>query len=201
VRVSLSVPLTMAVSDQRDHLLGPPDAPVTLLEYGDFECPHCGEAHGMLGELMTAAQGRFRLAYRHFPLSEVHPHARDAAEAAELAAAARQFWPMHDTLFTHQDALEAEDLVAYAATVGLDPSRFADELAAGAASARVREDFMSGVRSGVNGTPTFFLNGLRYDGPHDLDAMQTAVEAAASSSPSQRGAGRAGRRRPGRRPR
>jgi protein-disulfide isomerase len=155
--------LTPPVST-RDHITGPDDAPVTLVEYGDFECPYCGMAYPVVKTAQRELGNQLRFVFRHFPLAEAHPHARIAAQAAEAAAAQQQFWEMHDMLFEHQDALDPEDLVGYAEVLGLDTARFARELEAAAYEKRVREDFRSGVRSGVNGTPTFFVNGDRYDG-------------------------------------
>lgn len=147
-----------------DHIAGPADAPVTLVEYGDFECPYCGMAYPIVKSLQRKLGPRLRFVYRNFPLRESHPHAEHAAEAAEAAAVQGRYWPMHDTLFEHQDALEDADLITYARQLGLDAERVARELEAGTHAARVRRDFLSGVRSGVNGTPTFFVNGERYDG-------------------------------------
>ena len=159
----------------QDHSRGPKDAPITLVEYGDFECPHCGQAHYQLQELEKALGESMRLVFREFPLTTVHPHAAQAAEAAESAGAQRKFWPMHDILFENQDALEDDDLAQYAATLGLDARRLIAEVLAGAHSARVREDFSSGARGGVNGTPTFFVNGVRYDGAPDVDGLIAAL--------------------------
>jgi protein-disulfide isomerase len=155
--------LTPPVSD-RDHIAGTDDAPVTLVEYGDYECPYCGMAYPVVKRARQALGDELRFVFRNFPLAEAHPHARLAAEAAEAAGAQEKFWEMHDTLFEHQDALETEDLASYAEAVGLDLARFARELEDGTYAKRVRDDFRSGVKSGVNGTPTFFINGVRYDG-------------------------------------
>jgi protein-disulfide isomerase len=170
--------LTVPVSETRDHILGPAGAPITLVEYGDFECPHCGAAHEMIQQLREEAGPRLRFVYRHFPLTQIHPHAEPAAEAAEAAASQQRFWQMHDMLFTHQDALDDTDLVAYAEEIGLERRSFVAALARHAHAPRVREDFLSGVRSGVNGTPTFFLNGVRYDGPRDRDSLLEAMDVA-----------------------
>ncbi len=156
--------LTPPVS-ARDHVSGPNDAPVTLVEYGDYECPHCGRAYPIVKAAQSALGGQLRFVFRNFPLAEAHPHARLAAQAAEAAAAQGRFREMHDMLFDHQDALENEDLIGYARSLGLDAVRFGRELETGTYDKRVRDDFRSGVRSGVNGTPTFFVNGDRYDGP------------------------------------
>jgi protein-disulfide isomerase len=155
--------LTPPVSAQ-DHAEGPENAPLTLVEYGDYECPHCGRAYPIIKEVQRALGSQLRFVFRNFPLAEAHPHALHAAQAAEAAAAQGRFWEMHDVIFEHQDALEDRDLVRYAETLGLDAVRVARELEAETHAARVRADFRSGVRSGVNGTPTFFVNGKRYEG-------------------------------------
>jgi protein-disulfide isomerase len=147
-----------------DHSIGPDDAPVTLVEYGDYECPYCGMAHPIVKRAQRELGSQLRFVFRHFPLGESHPHARIAAEAAEAAGAQGKFWEMHDTLFENQEALEVEDLIGYAKSLGLDTVKFARDLEAGTYTKRVRDDFRSGVKSGVNGTPTFFMNGARYDG-------------------------------------
>lgn len=162
----------------RDHSLGPADAPVTLVEYGDFECPHCGAAHRVLGRLLPRLHGRVRLVWRHFPMENTHPHAREAARASEAAAAQGRFWPMHDRLLEGQEELGREDLAGYASAAGCDVDRFAQDLRAGAGEERVRDDFSTGVRSGVNGTPTFFVNGLRHDGGYEYASLLAAIESA-----------------------
>jgi len=186
--------LSPPVSDQRDHVLGPPGAPVTLAEYGDYECPYCGQAHVVLGRLLEAFGDEIRLVFRNFPLTQIHPHAERAAEAAEAAAAQGKFWQMHHTLYEHQDRLDDESLAEYAGLIGLDVPRFVRDMAAGTYAARVREDFLSGARSGVNGTPTFFINGRRHDGPWDAESMTAALEAAGARAHAHHG------RSPGRRP-
>jgi protein-disulfide isomerase len=168
--------LVLPVSSERDHIRGPIDAPIVLLEYGDYECPFCGAAHPVVQELRRLMGNQMSVVYRHFPLTNVHPHAEPAAEAAEAAGAQGRFWAMHDMLFEHQDALEAEDLLAYAQAIGLDVPRFARELADGTHRPRVREDFLSGVRSGVSGTPTFYVNGVRHEGPADLQSLLWSVQ-------------------------
>jgi protein-disulfide isomerase len=168
--------LTLPVSD-RDHAGGPADAPITLVEYGDYECPHCGAAYPIVKEAQRALGERLRFVFRNFPLTQIHPHAAHAAEAAEAAAAQGKFWEMHDWLFEHQRHLGDDRLVRAAETLGLDAGRVRRDLDSGAHQARVREDFMSGVRSGVNGTPTFFINGQRHDGPWDLDSLLAALGA------------------------
>jgi protein-disulfide isomerase len=155
------------------------NAPVTLVEYGDYECPYCGQAHYVVTEVENLAGDLLRFVFRNFPLATVHPHAEHAAESAEAAGAQGKFWEMHDTLFEHQHALDDEHLVEYAADIGLDVPRFVRDLSTHRHAARVREDFVSGVRSGVNGTPTFFLNGVRYDGTYDVGSLFTAIQLAA----------------------
>jgi protein-disulfide isomerase len=186
--------LTLAVSDERDHIRGPRTAPVTLVEYGDFECPHCGQAHGVLNELLGQMGDEFRLVFRNFPLTQVHPHAERAAEAAEAAGAQGRFWEMHDALFENQDALEDESLFSYAQDLDLDLVAFERDVVGGVYTPRVREDFMSGVRSGVNGTPTFFINGQRHNGPWDVESLGTAILAELNENgmkhPNRRGRAR-----------
>jgi protein-disulfide isomerase len=156
--------LTPPVSE-RDHSAGHEDAPVTLVEYGDYECPYCGMAHPIVKAAQQKLGDQLRFVFRNFPLREIHPHAHHAAEAAESAAAQGKYWQMHDTIFEHQHALEDKDLLAYAASIGVDADLVAADLENETYAKRVREDFRSGVRSGVNGTPTFFINGERYNGP------------------------------------
>jgi protein-disulfide isomerase len=168
--------LSLAVSD-RDHIRGPASAPVTMVEYGDFECPHCGAAYLVVEELLQNLGDDVRFVYRHFPLAQVHPNAEPAAEAAEAAGAQGKFWQMHGLLFTHQDALDTSHLIQYAKSLHLDLNAFQRALAARIFEPRVREDFLSGIRSGVNGTPTFFINDIRYDGPN-FDTMFLAVSRA-----------------------
>jgi len=159
----------------RDHVLGPEEAPATLVEYGDYECPYCGQAYDIVKDLLQRVGPRVRFAFRNFPLAEIHTHAALAAEAAEAAGTQGKFWEMHDMLYEHQRALDAADLLRYAERLSLDVPRFRRELAEHAWEGRVREDFMTGVRSGVNGTPTFFVNGHRHDGPWDADTLVTAL--------------------------
>ena len=159
----------------RDHALGTADAPVTLVEYGDFECPFCGRAYPQLKHVLRELGAKVRFVFRHFPLSEEHPHAQHAAEVAEAAAAQGKFWEMHDMLFENQDALHDEALAQYAGSLGLDAGRLLGEVLNGAHSARVREDFRSGARGGVNGTPTFFINGVRYAGAFDANTLIAAL--------------------------
>jgi protein-disulfide isomerase len=171
--------LTLPVSDERDHVQGPADAPVTLVEYGDYECPYCGAAYPIIKEVQARMGERLRFVFRNFPITSSHPHAEQAAESAEAAAAQGRFWEMHDLLYENQKRLRDQDLHGYAKQLGLDVDRFDRELAEHVHAARVREDFMSGVRSGVNGTPTFYIDGVRYDDSYDLDTLLAALERAA----------------------
>lgn len=170
--------LTLAVGE-RDHAQGSPHAAVTLVEYGDYECPHCGRAYPIVKEVQRRLGAELRFVFRNFPLSEMHPHAQHAAEAAEAAAVDDRFWEMHDALFEHQRALDDRHLIEYATAIGLDGPGFRERLASRAHAARVREDFLSGVKSGVNGTPTFFINGTRYDDSWDADTLTETLRAAA----------------------
>jgi protein-disulfide isomerase len=158
-----------------DHVLGPEHAPVTVVEYGDFECPHCKQATGTVKLMLARFGPQVRFAFRHFPLEGVHPHAFLAAEAAECAGGQGRFWEMHDLLFEHQDRLGLRDLIGYAGALDLDLERFVTDLRGHAHADRLREDFLSGVRSGVNGTPTFFVNGIRHDGGYDAEALLDAL--------------------------
>ncbi len=172
--------LTMPVSDGRDHIQGPADAPVTLLEYGDYQCPFCGAAYPNIKDVQGRMGDRLRFVFRNFPISTSHPNAELAAEAAEAAAVQGRFWEMHDLLYENQDRLGSEDLHAYAERLSLDLETFDRELTGHAHAARVREDFMSGVRSGVNGTPTFYVNGVRHDGSYETETLLAALEQAAA---------------------
>ena len=174
----LAVPVS-----KRDHIQGPFDAPLTLVEYGDYECSYCGEAYQAVKEVQEALGERLRFVFRNFPLANMHPHAEHAAEAAEAAGAQGHFWEMHDTLYENQDALEDEDLANYAAELGLDARRLIREVEAGAYSDRIRQDFQGGIRSGVNGTPTFFVNGVRHNGSYDSDSLIAALTESATVSP------------------
>ncbi|SET09060.1 Na+/H+ antiporter NhaA [Geodermatophilus poikilotrophus] len=163
------------VDVDRDHVRGPADAPLTLVEYGDFECPFCGRATGTVEELRERFGDRLRYVFRHVPLVDVHPHARLAAEAAEAADAQGRFWEMHDRLFAGQDRLMPTDLLEHAAAAGLDVSRFARDLGSSRFARRVEEDVESAEVSGVTGTPTFFVNGRRHTGPFDADSLAAAL--------------------------
>jgi Na+/H+ antiporter NhaA len=171
------IDLYMDVDPERDHVRGPLDAPVTVVEYGDFECPYCGQAEPVVRELLRDF-GDVRYVWRHLPLSDVHPQARLAAEAAEVAADQGAFWEMHDLLLTHQNALGPDDLMRYAEQLGLDVERFTDDLWHAVGALRVAEDIDSADLSGVSGTPTFFINGRRHYGAYDIATLSAAVRAA-----------------------
>ena len=162
--------------DANDWAKGPADAAVTLLEYGDFECPFCGRAFWELRRLASAVGDRVRFVFRHFPLAQLHPHALLAAEAAEAAGAQGYFWKMYDMLFQNQQNLEAPALLTDAANLGLDMGRFTRDLQEHRYLPRVQRDFMEGARSGVNGTPTFFINGERHNGTYTAEALLAAIE-------------------------
>ena len=169
--------LTRPVGDD-DHQQGAADAPVTLVEYGDYECSYCGAAHPIVQAIQQEMGDRLRFVFRNFPLTQIHPHAQGAAEAAEAAADQEAFWPYHDHLYEHQDALSHRDLTGYAAEFNFDSSRFERALENHDFEARVRADFMSGVRSGVNGTPTFFINGVRHDDSYEFEVLLAALKQA-----------------------
>jgi protein-disulfide isomerase len=171
--------LTVPVGEN-DHIQGPASASITLVEYGDYECPYCGAAYPIVKELQRRLGDRMRFVFRNFPITTAHPHAEHAAEAAEAASAQGKFWEMHDELYEHQQALLDGDLEAYAEAVGLDVERWVRDMEGQAYAERVRSDFMSGVRSGVNGTPTFFINGRRHNGAYDLETLLAAIEAEAA---------------------
>ena len=158
-----------------DHALGPSNAAVTLVEYGDFECEFCGRAYPELKRLLEQVSGKVRFVFRHFPIPEDHPHAQHAAEVAEAAAAQGKFWEMHDLLYQHQAALSDDNLLGYARELGLDVARVQRELTAHTHRQHVREDFMGGVRSGVSGTPRFFINGRPHEEPGDVTTLAAAL--------------------------
>ena len=171
--------LTLPVSPKRDHLRGPLHASVTLVEYGDYECPYCAAAHPIVIALLERMGNDVCYVFRHFPFSTVHPHAERAAEVAEAAGAQRRYWAMHGMLFNNQPQFSDQHLVAYAQAIRLDRAAFADDLNRHVHAPKIREDFMSGVHSGVNGTPAFYINGVRHDGAWDLPTLSGAVLAAA----------------------
>jgi Na+/H+ antiporter NhaA len=173
--------LYIDVDPERDHIRGPIDAPVTIVEYGDFECPNCGRAEPVVRELLREF-GDVRYVWRHLPLNDVHPHAQLAAEAAEAAAGQGVFWEMHDLLFDRQDALRPSDLIAYAEKLELDVERFTDDLREHVGAARVADDVDSADLSAVSGTPTFFINGRRHHGAYDISTLSAAVRVAGAQA-------------------
>lgn len=171
------VDLSDPVDRERDHIRGPDEAPVTLVEYGDLECPYCGQAEPAIRELL-ADFGDVRYVWRHLPLTDVHPHAQLAAEATEAAALQGKFWEMRDLLFEHQDALRPKDLTRYAEQLDLDVERFTDDLRHHRGAPSVESDVDSAELSNVTGTPTLFVNGRRHHGAFDLESLKAAVRAA-----------------------
>jgi protein-disulfide isomerase len=167
----------MPVTPQ-DHADGRANAPVTLVEYGDYECPYCGEAFPVLKAVQQAMGDRLRFVFRNFPISELHPHAVRAAEFAEAAARIDKFWEAHAVLYAHQTALSESDLFRYAANIGLDDAALSRAFQ-GEFHQKIEGDFLGGVRSGVNGTPTLFINGVRYDGERDVESLVDALSEAA----------------------
>jgi protein-disulfide isomerase len=167
----------------RDHRKGDPDAPVTLVEYGDYQCPYCAMAQPVVRELLRSFDTDLALVYRHFPLTEAHPLAATAAQAAEFAGERNAFWGMHEALFANQPRLSLPAIFGIAGALGLPQAELHQALAAGTYAQKVRDDFMGGVRSGVNGTPCFFINGLRYDGPHGFRELATAIAAVRPTAP------------------
>ncbi len=172
--MSARIPLTLP-DPERDHVSGSTDGLIRLLEYGDYECPFCAEVQPIVKEIQRRLGDDLLFGFRNFPLTNIHPHSEHAAEAAEAAGTQKNFWRMHDTLFENQGSLDDDDLAEYAAGLGLDETRLIREVTASVYAPRIREDFKSGVRGGVNGTPTFFINGERYDGPLDLKHLLNAV--------------------------
>jgi len=168
--------LIPAVDLDEDHVRGPVDAPITVIEFGDFECPHCGRAEPVVRDLLEDMDVRY--VWRHLPLTDVHPQAQLAAEASEAAAEQGAFWEMHDLLLTHQDELRGADLMRYAEELGLDTARFHDELKRSVHQGRVAQDVESADLSGVSGTPTFFVNGQRHYGAFDMGSLSAAIRTA-----------------------
>jgi protein-disulfide isomerase len=160
-----------------DHVQGDEKAPITLVEYGDYQCPHCGHAYPIIKQVQRRFGERLRFVYRNFPLNEIHPNAESAAESAEFAAAHARFWEMHDAIFENQQALGLSLFAELAQSLGLSQADLRNALANREYAEKVREDFIGGVRSGVNGTPTFFINGRRHDGPFEFDDLVEAIKA------------------------
>ena len=171
------VDLAVPVDEERDHIRGPEDAAVTLVEYGDLECPYCGRAETVVRELLSDF-GDLRYVWRHLPLNDVHPHAQMAAEAAEAADAQGKFWEMHDTMLAHQGDLTLRDILGYAEDLGLNLDQFKTAVRKRKGSGRIAEDVESADLSGVSGTPTFFINGHRHQDAYDIDTLSKAVRLA-----------------------
>jgi protein-disulfide isomerase len=182
--------LTRAI-DASDHVRGPATARVTLVEYGDFQCPYCKQAFPIVEKVLADFGNELRFAFRNFPLTEIHPLAEQAAEAAEAAGAQGRFWEMHHLLYQHQPRFAVEELLAYGTELGLDTGRMARELAERRYLESIQRQALEGVRSGVNGTPTFFINGRRHDAAWDYDDLASAIEQAGETSGQH--AGRIGR--------
>jgi protein-disulfide isomerase len=178
--------LTLPVGE-RDHIEGPADAPLVLVEYGDYQCPYCGAAYPIVKRIQKELGSDLRFVFRNFPITNAHPEAEWAAETAEAAGAQGKFWEMHDFLYENQRFMGDDAYFAKAeAKLRLDAKRIAGEVAKGAYSARIQEDYMSGIKSGVNGTPTFFINGVRYDGHPEFGPMITALKGAQKPSSRKR---------------
>jgi protein-disulfide isomerase len=169
-----SATLTPPVS-ARDHVQGPADASLTLVEYGDYQCPYCGAAYPVVKRLQKALGKKLRFVFRNFPLTQAHPYALIAAEAAEAAALQGKFWEMHDLIYERQEFLAPDVLPSWAKEVGLDLEKFGIAIGKGNITKRIKEDRMSGIRSGVNGTPTFFINGTRHDGAPDYNSLRAVL--------------------------
>ena len=169
-----SAKLATAISEE-DHAQGPADAAITLVQYVDYECPYTRLSRHSVHQLQREFSESLRFVFRHFPLEEIHPHARAASVAAETAAKQTDFWTMHEYLFEHQKALEDADLQRYVVELGLDSDRFAHDRTSGDVENRIDRDVASGERSGVSGTPTFYVNGIRHDGSYDLQSLRTAI--------------------------
>lgn len=168
------MPLTVPVT-ARDHVKGPADATLTLVQFADFECPHCSLVYPVVQDIARELKDCLRIVYRHFPLSQVHPNSQPAANASEAAAAQGRFWEMADLLHANCESLEIESIQKYARKLKLDMKQFNREFESGVHLARIRADFLGGVRSGVNGTPTFFINGERHEGALEFDALVAAL--------------------------
>jgi len=170
-----SARLTQPVS-ARDHAEGPADAHLTLVEYGDYQCPYCGAAYPVVKRLQKTLGKKLRFVFRNFPVTQAHPYALIAAETAEAAALQGKFWEMHDLLFEQQASLKPDVIPQWAKKIGLDLDKFGKDIKQGVVQKRIKEDRQSGIRSGVNGTPTFYINGTRYDGPSDYDSLLAALK-------------------------
>jgi protein-disulfide isomerase len=160
-----------------DHIQGPAGASITLVQYGDFECPYTRMSRHSVQQLQRELGNRLRFVFRHFPLREIHPHALAASRAAEAAGEQGKFWEMHEYIFSHQHALDDEHLLEYAVAVGLDVDRYQDDKGSAPVAGRIERDVQGGIRSGVRGTPTFFINGRRHHGSYEVDTLRAAISA------------------------
>jgi len=167
----LKIPVT-----QEDHIQGDEKAPITLVEYGDYECPYCGEAYPIVKHIQKHFGNRLRFVFRNFPLVESHPHAGIAAMAAEFAAGHQKFWEMHDLLYENQDALDVPDLINYAESLNLSADELQKAIQNQTSANKIQNDFMGGVKSGVNGTPSFFINGKRHNGSFAYEDLLAAID-------------------------
>jgi protein-disulfide isomerase len=174
---SSNATLALAVG-KRDHIQGPSSATVTLMEYGDYQCPFCSDTHSIIRKLQKHFGDQLRFVFRNFPQTKIHAYAQRAAEAAEAAGGQGKFWEMHDYLFEHQEALDAENLVQAAVALRLDKVKFSRDVAEQAYADRVQQDVQSGIDSGVGGTPTIFLNGVRHDDEDDFETLKAKIEEA-----------------------
>jgi protein-disulfide isomerase len=181
------MPMLKVPVGPRDHALGDEHAPITLVEYGDYECPHCGRAHPIVQEVLRHFGAQMRFVYRHFPLTQIHPFAESAAETAEFAGAHKRFWQMHNGLFENQLQLGLPLFLELTRLMGLSTAELQTALETGLYTSKVRSDFTGGVRSGVNGTPTFFINGHRHNGAYELEDLVSAIESELSSVGSSAG--------------
>jgi protein-disulfide isomerase len=168
-----------------DHVQGPADAPVTVVEYGDYECPYCRGAFRDVQEMLDEYRGRIRFVFRNFPIPQLHPHAVQAAEAAEAASAQGKFWPMYELLLQPRARLDSDSLASYAEVLGLDLARFAEDLAEQRYAGRIESDVQEGLRNGVNATPKFYVNGQRVDGKVPLEHLEELVRQAVQASGAQ----------------
>lgn len=167
--------LTIEVNEE-DHIQGSDSAQITLVEYGDYQCPYCGKAYPIVKKIQETLGDKMRFVFRNFPLTRIHPNALHAAEASEIAAEHGKFWEMHDLLYENQKSLDDENLVDYAESLGIGSEKFAEDLENGKYEEKVRGEFMSGIESGVNATPTFFINGVRFDNSWDYESLLNALQ-------------------------
>ncbi len=172
----LSVPV-----NENDHIQGKINAPITMVEYGDYQCPYCGQAYYIVKKVQEYFGDQLRLVFRNFPLAEMHEYAFNAAQSAEIAAIYDKFWEMHDLLFENQENLDTDSLISYAGQLGIDQNEFAEKLESNELAQYVKNQFMSGVESGVNGTPSFYINDYKYEGPWDYENLLSILKKHANS--------------------